>query len=212
MSDLINRLRHKKPRTRTRTRKPANRFDEISVLAKRAIAYQAVCDFNARFEHVARDCDSEIERLLLLALMAHAELEKAYPTQFRGAGGYVYRGDYLAPLLTLYQVEECDDDPAFGPVIVWNQAPIDPYRVDFLIAAARTDEPGDQLFLVVEADGYEFHQRTREQATRDYGRDRDLQKRGYRVMRFTGSEIHADPVQCAQSVFEHITHFFNGGE
>lgn len=65
------------------------------------------------------------------------------------------------------------------------QAPVGPYRVDFLI-----EWMADELRIVIECDGFDFHERTREQAERDRRRDRELQARGYHVLRFMGSEIH----------------------
>jgi len=82
------------------------------------------------------------------------------------------------------------------------QQTIKPYRVDFLVE--KIDYVGDlentrfsTKKIVVECDGHDFHERTKEQAKKDKKRDRDLQKAGYLVMRFTGSEIFADAVGCA---------------
>lgn len=72
------------------------------------------------------------------------------------------------------------------------QQQIGPYRVDFLIQIE------DKAPIVVECDGHDFHERTKEQARRDKARDRYLQVAGYKVLRFTGSEIWADPLDCAQ--------------
>ncbi|MBE7157819.1 MAG: DUF559 domain-containing protein [Rhodospirillales bacterium] len=58
--------------------------------------------------------------------------------------------------------------------------------------------------LVVECDGHEFHERTKEQAARDKQRDRFLFNAEYPVMRFTGSEIVAGPLRCAQSIMEWV--------
>jgi len=54
--------------------------------------------------------------------------------------------------------------------------------------------------IVIEADGHEFHERTKEQAQHDKQRDREMQTLGWRVMRFTGSEVWKDPVGCAVQV------------
>jgi hypothetical protein len=57
------------------------------------------------------------------------------------------------------------------------------------------------LKVVVECDGHEFHERTKEQARADKSRDRELTAMGYTVLHFTGSEIHADPWKCAREVY-----------
>ena len=65
------------------------------------------------------------------------------------------------------------------------QVQIGAYRVDFLIRD-----------LVVECDGHDYHS-TKEQKAADAKRDRELMAQGYRVCRFTGRELHADPGACA---------------
>lgn len=52
----------------------------------------------------------------------------------------------------------------------------------------------------VEADGHDFHDRTKEQAQRDRRRDRILVARGFRVLRFTGSEIYRNAAHCADEI------------
>ena len=56
---------------------------------------------------------------------------------------------------------------------------------------------GEAYRLAVECDGHDFHERTKEQAARDRSRDRELQDAGVTIYRFTGSEIHNDPIGCA---------------
>jgi very-short-patch-repair endonuclease len=73
------------------------------------------------------------------------------------------------------------------------------YRADFLIS---DEESG--LRIVVECDGHDFHERTKEQASRDKKRDRDMLAAGYRVMRFTGSEIWRAPKRCADEVASYV--------
>ncbi len=59
------------------------------------------------------------------------------------------------------------------------------FCVDFLLPIA----------LVVELDGHDWHS-NQVQRTKDAQRDRELMRYGYRVIRFTGSEIVADPDAC----------------
>lgn len=68
-------------------------------------------------------------------------------------------------------------------------------RVDFFLECGGGE-------LVVECDGHEFHERTKEQAASDKARDRWFTQEGYRVIRFTGSEIWANPFTCAQQAIE----------
>jgi len=66
------------------------------------------------------------------------------------------------------------------------------YRADFAWPESK---------IVIEADGHEYHERTKEQAARDRKRDRVMQRAGWMVLRFTGSEIHADAAACAREVW-----------
>lgn len=61
---------------------------------------------------------------------------------------------------------------------------IGPYKVDFLYGNC-----------VIELDGYDFH-KTKEQRDHDYKRERYLQKRGYIVIRFTGTEVFLEARKC----------------
>lgn len=70
-------------------------------------------------------------------------------------------------------------------------------RVDFLIAALID---GRTYHIVIECDGHDYHERTKEQAIKDRSRDRLFQRHGYTVMRFTGSEIYKNPFECAREV------------
>lgn len=79
---------------------------------------------------------------------------------------------------------------------IWPQCKIGPYRVDFFLVLNGGDGFGSNL--VIECDGHDFHEKTKEQAKRDKRRDRELSMAGTMVMRFTGSEINADPYGCAR--------------
>ena len=84
---------------------------------------------------------------------------------------------------------------------VFTQCSIGRYRADFLIE--KRDSPSlKPIRVVVECDGHDFHERTKAQAAHDRSRDRYMQTRGLPVLRFTGSEIHADPFKCAAQIYE----------
>lgn len=84
-------------------------------------------------------------------------------------------------------------------VLLYQQQIISGYRVDFLVVM-KIEAFSEITKIIVECDGHDFHDRTKEQARRDKERDRTLTCAGYTVMRFTGSEIYADPVRCAAQV------------
>lgn len=89
----------------------------------------------------------------------------------------------------------------WGSVRFEFQKEIGDYRADFLLTMWSGDRP---TCLVVECDGHDFHERTKEQAARDRSRDRQMTLAGYKVLRFTGSEIFRDPIKCADQIFEWV--------
>lgn len=71
------------------------------------------------------------------------------------------------------------------------------YCADFLLIT-RDRNTGAPRKLIIECDGHDFHERTKEQAAKDRARDRDMTAAGFPIMRFTGSEIHKNAAACAQ--------------
>jgi hypothetical protein len=76
------------------------------------------------------------------------------------------------------------------------------YRVDFAIHVWYKNQGGKTF--IIECDGYEFHQKTKEQVDRDNKRTRSLQKKGYEVIRFSGTEIYHMTHKCALEVINII--------
>jgi very-short-patch-repair endonuclease len=72
------------------------------------------------------------------------------------------------------------------------------YRLDFAFLHP------DGRKLCVEVDGHDYHERTKEQARSDRQRDRRLMLDGWRVLRYTGSEVWGDAVACAHDTIAHL--------
>lgn len=92
------------------------------------------------------------------------------------------------------------DEPKFADekyVIILEQVEIGEFRVDFLIVAKLA---GIVRRIVIECDGHDFHERTKEQAERDRSRDRWFVSNGMTVLRFTGREIWRDPIACTKEI------------
>lgn len=100
-------------------------------------------------------------------------------------------------------------------IIIEPQAEINGHHVDFVVTLEiiQPDIKGTlrkpsarsvTQSIVIECDGHEFHERTKEQARRDKRRDRDIQESGYPVFRFTGSEVYSDPFACAKQVIRRV--------
>jgi very-short-patch-repair endonuclease len=124
----------------------------------------------------SRGLESPIERIFDVAIWMYARHASPY---FRDIGSN----------------EKADNEEL---LVVEHQVQILDYRVDFLIYPAVKGVRA----IVVECDGHDFHERTKEQAERDRSRDRRLQEAGYVVFRFTGREIYRDPFKCAEQVGE----------
>lgn len=82
-------------------------------------------------------------------------------------------------------------------------------RVDFLI---KVKHSGKEINVVVECDGHDFHEKTKEQAQKDKSRDRFLVSKGYYVFRFTGSEIYRNARIVSEEVSAFIFNKFHGEE
>ena len=87
---------------------------------------------------------------------------------------------------------------------VFSQVEIPPFRADFVLGRVALEVISNRLFrlplVVVECDGHDFHEKTKDQASRDKRRDRKFTIDGFRVIRFTGSEIYRSPFNCAKEV------------
>ena len=92
-------------------------------------------------------------------------------------------------------------------IVVMSQAKIGPYRSDFLAAfnPGRSGSKSALKLLAIECDGHEFHQKTKQQAASDRARDRYFLKQGVPVMRFTGSEIWENAINCVDDVISYFS-------
>ena len=131
--------------------------------------------------------DSPIERAFLIGLMSFSYTLPRYDF-----------GDSFSKLVT---------DGGNLPVIsVELQVPVLEYRADFLLTVrVRGEVLGN---VVIECDGHQFHERTKEQAARDRARDRAMTLSGFKVMRFTGSELHRDLMTCVHDAHYAAWHFY----
>lgn len=83
------------------------------------------------------------------------------------------------------------------------------YRLDFRVVPHPEDpnigdavNTGVPLPLIgIEMDGHDFHEKTKEQVTYRNQRDRDLQRVGWRIFHFSGSEFVRHPQRCVEEVY-----------
>jgi hypothetical protein len=90
------------------------------------------------------------------------------------------------------------------------QALLGEHRVDFYLTldGSISTEKGQTRSaskrMVIECDGHDYHERTKEQARHDRERDRHLQSFGFLVYRYTGREIWEDVFTCASQVVDSL--------
>lgn len=141
--------------------------------------------------------DSPIEHLFFAALVTAAHQEHRCTTDI------IVFGDHRSLEDARYgtRIFGRPESTAF----IEKQVQIAGWRVDFVLhypSLRGRDENGDPDLdcLIIECDGHDFHERTKEQAARDRARDRLAQYEGLPILRFTGSEIWNDPLGCADEV------------
>lgn len=71
------------------------------------------------------------------------------------------------------------------------------YKPDFVITCKQSP-----FNFVIEIDGHQWHEKTKEQAAYDRRKDRVYIKNGYTPIRFTGSEVYHNAILCIQETIE----------
>jgi hypothetical protein len=76
------------------------------------------------------------------------------------------------------------------------------YYADFCINCIDTEIRETVHEIVIECDGHEFHQKTKEQVRYDNERETRMKILGYDVLRFSGSQIFNNPIKCANDILD----------
>lgn len=146
--------------------------------------------------------ESPIEESLALAIDAKGIFLGHYGASC--GGGYLHLFvDYEFP-----EVTDLITETRWQVDLVRMQYDVLGYRADFAIKRYELKYGGagrvvlSSQTILVECDGHEFHERTKEQASRDKSRDRELHSAGFLVLRFSGSEIWEDPYKCATQIMD----------
>jgi very-short-patch-repair endonuclease len=132
-----------------------------------------------RYWALSEECGSPIEKLLLAALM------------------------FIRPMCLHPRYHGPADAAPEARLHV--QHKIAGYRVDFGYVVTPFREP--PIKLAIECDGHDFHA-SKEQRGNDANRDAILTGEGYHPLRFTGTQIHADPEACAQMVADTVDRLY----
>lgn len=163
-----------------------------------AFAAQMVRDL---YHHAVERCESPIERIFC-AQMLHPQWTYDY-----SVGEHPIPISVLLPNYAGLAEKGWTAEPPPAPgIYVFPQFPVANYRVDFLIWGHRLlhyEDLGDRR-LIIECDGHDFHEKTKEQVRRDKAREREIVASGIPVMRFAGSEIYADSAACVQQALDFL--------
>jgi hypothetical protein len=136
-----------------------------------------------QLEALASLCESPLEQLLLIKF---SEVFVADPAGLQG-------DKHLRGMVVFPEVDRFSIAIRLQHPISINESQ---YRADFFVTLEDWDwnerKHVQLVKLVVEVDGHDYHERTKEQAKRDKQRDRNMTRSGLTVMRFTGSEVYRD--------------------
>lgn len=167
-------------------------MDELHRTAMKAIVAQHIAFISCDIEWGLNCCESPIERAMLYALFL---VGYAYSDSVTIRVGDVLVGG-MAGASAGFEIEP--------------QAWIDSYRVDFLLRYWRLKDSNAprggriRAAMVIECDGHDFHERTREQAARGRMRDRHFQSVGFGIYHYTGAEIWRDVFAAATEAIETV--------
>lgn len=91
-----------------------------------------------------------------------------------------------------------EGEPVLGcGIYITPQARVGKYLVDFLVTQVGIGPEEKLSPVVVELDGHDFHDKDKHQRSYEKARDRELVRKGFRVLHFTGSDVVKDPFACA---------------
>ncbi len=137
-------------------------------------------------------CESPIEELFVAALLCDFW---RYPESRAGAWIPFARNTYACGVRFSQTIMCRSDSHMYWLVQPTVEIGSQQFRPDF----ACLDEEFD-IKIAVELDGHDFHERTKDQAARDKQKDRAFASAGWRVLRFTGSEVYESAESCVSEV------------
>lgn len=112
--------------------------------------------------------------------------------------------------LFAFDLYKCEQD--FPDICLYSQYEIkkssgEKYVADFVFDASEcsmTEDGFESYKLIIECDGHEFHEKTKEQVERGNIRNMELQEMGYEILHFSGSQIYKNPYLCAIKTYKYI--------
>lgn len=147
----------------------------------------------SKIEQIVEDCQSPIEAQLACHLARLELYGRDVHILGKRCPGQPFRDQFIADGLLCLEM----------------QAQVGKYRADFLIHMVDIEDAPQKI--VIECDGHDYHERTKEQAAHDRARDREMTAAGYHVFRFTGSEIHKNAGKCFDEITSLMSDLYMGG-
>jgi len=113
--------------------------------------------------------------------------------------------------------------PLHGSINLIPQHPVKNYFIDFKISFidyfvnSQIEYTTKELFLInsilplyaIEIDGHDFHEKTKSQVEKDKIRERAIITEGYKVLRFSGSEVFNNASKCVVDCYYAYQQDFN---
>jgi hypothetical protein len=143
-------------------------------------------------------CQWPLERVLLvhLSIFAFEELSKEEPSRVvkrvvpqMGIG---YNGELIEPVIKFDDSGELVEPPYPSPIL---------YTTDFFVEINDYKDPELKIQIMVEIDGHEHHS-SRQDRKKDSKKTIFLEKAGYKVLRFTGSQVNENPKIVLKDIVE----------
>jgi very-short-patch-repair endonuclease len=97
-----------------------------------------------------------------------------------------------------------------GDLNFYNKKKTDKFRLDFVLlnlnAYCNYIEGKVKSYnkIGIEIDGFEFHEKTKEQFEREKVRNRFLTKYDWKIFYFAGTEIYNNPFGCVMEIYEYL--------
>lgn len=149
-------------------------------------------------------------RIAELLLLEKDVMELCFKTNFTVNGRIYYKFDEMTPIeklmyAILLRIKLKIEDDFEYSFFVRPQEKIGNYRVDFLIKTYFLPLSKETESFIIECDGHDFHEKTKEQAKHDKERDRFFTQNNYKVLHYTGSEIYNDFPKIEDELEKYIT-------
>lgn len=160
-------------------------FEDVMRGLESVVADNAINSYRCKLAKVLTQVgepESHIEQVMLAALVFSAGFDAGAHSTWEWSGD-----KYSLPDATNQKSE----------IKVYRQAAVDKYRADFLLAWKFGDRHG---YLAIECDGHQYHDATKEQASRDRARDRLFQSLGVVIFRFTGRDLWQSAYGCQYDI------------